>query len=254
MNNLQGNGYLILEHRFNFCIMKNFQLADIELYYTPLKFITKDKISLVDDESKHCSKVMRNSISDVIYITDGKGNIFITEIEKVEKNSLYGKILETISYKNKLKNIFFCIPKLKNPDRIKYALEKCVELGITNFILFESKRTIGKVKNIERFNRIVLSAMKQSLHTFLPVVETTSLKSILKNNGIKILFDQGSDNQFIFKNNLSNKYYFLFGPEGGFESGEIEMIESSNRFVLSNHRLRSETAVIKCASMLTAKI
>ena len=233
--------------------MKNFRLSDIELYYTLPEFITKDKITLVDDEFKHCCKVMRNSIGDVIYITDGEGNIYKTEIEKNEKNSFKGKILETISYKNELKNIFFCIPKLKNPDRLKYALEKCVELGITNFILFESKRTIGKIKNIERFNRILLSAMKQSLHAFLPVVETASLKSIINNPGTKILFDQCSENQFNFKNNLSNTYYFLFGPEGGFESGEIEMIDSSNRFVLSNHRLRSETAVIKCASLLTGK-
>ena len=196
---------------------------------------------------------MRNSIGDVIYITDGEGNIYKSEVERIEKNSLRGKVLETISHKNELKNIIFCIPKLKNPDRLKYALEKCVELGITNFILFESKRTIGRVKNIERFNRILLSAMKQSLHAFLPVIETTTLKSIINNPGKNILFDQGSENQFTFNNNFSNKHYFLFGPEGGFESGEIEMIDSSNRFVLSNHRLRNETAVVMCASLLTGK-
>jgi len=233
--------------------MKHYKLSDIELYYTRPGLITKDIITLVDDEFKHCCKVMRNSIGDVIYITDGEGKIYKTEIEKIEKSILYGKISETISYKNELKNIFFCIPKLKNPDRLKYALEKCVELGITNFILFESKRTIGRIKNIERFNRILLSAMKQSLHSFLPVVETATLKSIIKNPGVKILFDQGSENQFTFKNNLSETYYFLFGPEGGFESEEIEMIDSSNSFVLSNNRLRSETAVIKCASLLSER-
>jgi len=233
--------------------MKNFQLSDIELYYTHLNNVFDGDITLVDDEFKHCNKVMRNSISDIIYITDGEGKIYKTKIENIEKKSLNGKILETISYKNELKNIFYCIPKLKNPDRLKYALEKCVELGITNFIIYESKRTIGGIKNIGRFNRILLSAMKQSLHAFLPVVETAGLNSIIDNSAIKILFDQSSENQFNFTNDLSKKYYFLFGPEGGFEDGEIEMIDPSNRFVLSNHRLRSETAVIKCASLLTGK-
>ncbi len=233
--------------------MKNFQLSEIELYYTQRNNVFDGYVTLADDEFKHCCKVMRNSIGDTIYITDGEGNIYQTEIDKIDKNSLHGKILKTISYKNELKNVFFCIPKLKNPDRLKYALEKCVELGLTNFILFESKRTIGRVKNIERFNRILLSAMKQSLHAFLPVVETAALKSIINKPGIKILFDQSSENQLTFKNNSSDTYYFLFGPEGGFESGEIEMIDSSNRYVLSNHRLRSETAVIKCASLLTGK-
>ncbi len=69
----------------------------------------------------------------------------------------------------------------------------------------------------------------------------------------KILFDQSSENQLTFKNNSSDTYYFLFGPEGGFESSEIEMIDLSDRFVLSSYRLRSETAVIKCASLLTGK-
>jgi len=233
--------------------MKNYKLSNIELYYTLPELIIKDKITLVDDEFKHCCKVMRNSVGDVIYITDGEGNIYKSEIEKIEKNSLYGKVSEIISYKNELKNIFFCIPKLKNPDRLKYALEKCVELGITNFIIFESKRTIGNVINIERFNRILLSAMKQSLHAFLPVVESAVLKSIIKNPGTKILFDQGSENQFNFKNNFSETYYFLFGPEGGFEIEEIERVDSSNRFVLSNYRLRSETALIKCASLLSER-
>lgn len=234
--------------------MKNFKLSDIELYYTQRKNVSDGYIILADDEFKHCCKVMRNTISNFIYITNGEGSIYKTEIEKIKKNSLSGKILDTISYKNELKNVFFCIPKLKNPDRLKYALEKCVELGITNFILFESKRSIGRVKNIERFNRILISAMKQSLHAFLPVAEKTTLKSIVNNPGIKILFDQASENQFNFKNNLTDTYYFLFGPEGGFEDEEIEMIDSSNRFVLSNYRLRSETAVIKCASLLTGRI
>jgi len=234
--------------------MKNFRLSDIELYYTQRKNVSDGYIILADDEFKHCCKVMRNTISDFIYITNGEGNIYKTEIEKIEKNCLYGKILDIISYKNELKNVFFCIPKLKNPNRLKYALEKCVELGITNFILFESKRTIGKVKNIERFNRILISAMKQSLRAFLPVAETTTLKSIINNPAVKILLDQDSENQFTFKNDLLEKCYFLFGPEGGFDREEIEMIDSSNRFVLSNHRLRSETAVIKCASLLTGRI
>jgi 16S rRNA (uracil1498-N3)-methyltransferase len=231
--------------------MKEFKLTDIELFYAQPKNISNGKIEIVDDEFKHCCKVMRNLVGDLIYITDGEGNIYKTEIEKIEKNCLKGKILDTSSYENELKNIFFCIPKLKNPDRLKYALEKCVELGITNFIIFESKRTIGKVKNIERLNKILLSAMKQSLHAFLPVVETASLKSTINNNGIKILFDQNSENHFNFKNDHSKIYYFLFGPEGGFENREIEIIDSSRRFVLSNHRLRSETAVIKVASLLT---
>lgn len=231
--------------------MKKFHLSDIELFFTEQTNISDGKITLVDEELKHCCKVMRNKVGDVIHVTDGAGNIYQSEIETIEKNSLTVNILKTDSYKNNFENVYFCIPKLKNPDRLKFAFEKCVELGITNFIIFESKRTIGRIKNIERFDRILLSAMKQSLHAFLPKLETETLKSITNNPGKKFLFDQASKNRLEFKNNSAEKYYFLFGPEGGFESGETDMIDAANRFVLSNHRLRSETAVIKSASLIT---
>lgn len=231
--------------------MKKLVLSDIELFYSKKMNLAVKKISLHDEEFNHCCRVMRNAAGNIIYITDGKGTIYKTEIEKVEKDYLVGKILEIHSYENDFKNIYFCIPKLKNPARMKFALEKCVELGITNFILFESERTIGKLKNIERYNKILLSAMKQSLHSYLPSALISSLNLILAEDRSKILLNQSSKNQFEFINNPDEEYYFLFGPEGGFDAKEVEIISDNFKFKLSEHRLRTETAIIKCASLIS---
>jgi len=73
---------------------------------------------------------MRSKVGDKIYITNGAGLIFKTEILSIEKNKLSAKIIETIKTENRFKNIFFCIPKLKNPNRFKFVVEKCIELKV----------------------------------------------------------------------------------------------------------------------------
>ncbi len=230
---------------------KNF--SNIELYYSPQITSTKNIIISEDEDYKHIVKVMRHSTGDEIYISDGVGKIFKSKISFINKNYLEAEIEETFSYKNKFSNITFCIPKLKSQDRFEFALEKCVELGITNFIVFNSERTITKGNKTERWERILISAMKQSLRSFLPKISiANSLAEILELDGDKIIFEQNSAKKFLsFENNYSKNYYFIFGPEGGLSENELNLFSDEEKFSLSSNRLRSETAIIKCASMLS---
>lgn len=239
MITVKQNGYLILEH-----------LSDIELYFTPPELVKADEVIITGDEFHHSVHVMRNSIGDTIFITDGKGSIFTSRITKIDNNQLFARILERRVYENRAANIRFCIPILKNPDRLKFALEKCVELGITNFILFHSKYTISKNLQPEKFHKIALTAMKQSLRAFLPQISLAGFNEIINSDGIKIIFHQKADREFDGRIDEDTPTYFLFGPEGGFDDAEINSIEKENRFSLSTNRLRSETAIIKCASLL----
>ena len=228
-------------------------LSNIELYFC--SSISKDgKIfQLADEEFHHATKVMRNKVWDKIYATDGNGKIFEGSISAIEKKNLFVDVIKSFSYKNGLDQFTFCIPNLKNPDRFKFALEKCVELGVTNFILFNSERSVAKGFNTYRINKILLSAMKQSLQAFLPKVEI--FNSVLQFNDLKIekiLFEQTSDSKFMdHKFDLTKQYYFIFGPEGGFSQKEILEINPTLTLNLALNRLRSETAIIKVASILS---
>ncbi|MCU0364469.1 MAG: 16S rRNA (uracil(1498)-N(3))-methyltransferase [Ignavibacteriaceae bacterium] len=225
-------------------------LSNIELYYTSIELITEDNIILTGDEFHHSINVMRNSVDDKIFVSDGKGTIYTAQIATVSVNHLSANIIERRVFENKAGNIWFCIPILKNPDKLKFAFEKCVELGITNFILFSSRYTLSKKVKPEKFHKTVLAAMKQSLRAFLPQIHSASFTDIIKLDGHKILFDQNARIEFEGKVELNKRTYFLFGPEGGFDINEIELVEQQNRFNLSTNRLRSETAIIKCASLL----
>jgi 16S rRNA (uracil1498-N3)-methyltransferase len=223
-------------------------LSDIELYYS--NSAEDELITLSGEEFHHCAKVMRHSPGDEIYITDGRGKIFLTEILDVGRSSLNSRVKKILNYENHYSNIFFCIPKIKSGDRFEFALEKSTELGITNFLIFDSERVVHKSVKKERWGKILLSAMKQSLRSYLPEIKTVnSLNDILNFKGRKILLDQHSEKNITdLKLNEKEKSYFIFGPEGGFTKDEINLF--TEKFKLAENRLRTETAVIKCASLI----
>jgi 16S rRNA (uracil1498-N3)-methyltransferase len=231
--------------------MNDLYFSNIELYYSPLGLVNNE-LHIQGEDFHHIIKVMRHSEGDSIFITDGKGNIFEAEIMEVDKSFLSAKAINSYHYKNKTINSFFCIPKLRNSDRFEFALEKCVELGITNFIIFESRRTVAKGEKTDRWNKILVSAMKQSLRCHVPNLKVVnSVKEIFALNGGKIGFEQNSSNTFANLKIIPDiNYYFIFGPEGGLDHNELELFNPENIYNLAENRLRTETAIIKAASLL----
>jgi len=230
-------------------------LSDIELYYTLPARVKANTAVIEGEEFKHISRVMRHQIGDTIYFTTGMGIIYYGEILSIEKELLTVSVIKHHIYKNNFSNIIFCLPKLKHPDRLEFALEKCTELGITRFVVHNSLRAISKGEKLERWNKILLTAMKQSLRSFLPVIEAiTDYKDLIKLPGEKLIFDQNAEqsiDELIL--NQGKNYYFIFGPEGGLSQEELNEAGSNNIFKIAENRLRSETAVIKCAAIITHK-
>lgn len=232
--------------------MKNNYLSNIELYYSEPQNFLANSVIIDGDDFYHIAKVMRHSAGDEIYVTNGCGKIFQSVISSIGKTNLTAFIKKEYSYKNKLADITFCIPKLKNPDRFEFALEKSVELGITNFIIFNSSRTVAKGAKLERWNKIALAAMKQSLRSYLPVIsEVNSFSELLKLNDEVIFFEQNAENEISALNiSQGKKYFFVFGPEGGFDQEELSLVNEDQIYNLAENRLRTETAVVKFASVL----
>jgi 16S rRNA (uracil1498-N3)-methyltransferase len=228
-------------------------LSNIELYFC--SSVSKDEKSfqLADEEFHHATKVMRNKTGDSIFATDGNGKIYEGVIISIEKQNIFADVIKYNSYKNRLNNFTFCIPNLRNPDRFKFSIEKCVELGITNFVLFNSERSVSKSFNADRINKILLSAMKQSLQSYLPKVEVyDSLLKFGELSDVKVLFEQNSENKLanqVFDE--TKNYYMIFGPEGGFSEKDMLHINPTLILNLAENRLRSETAIIKVASLIS---
>ena len=228
-------------------------LSNIELYFCSVVNFEEQIFLLEQDEFRHATKVMRNKIGNKIFASDGRGKIFEGMIEDINKDNLKSKIIKTYEYEDTLKRFTFCIPNLKNPERLKFALEKCTELGITRFILFNSNHTVSKGFNLERLNKIVLSAMKQSLRAFLPKFEVVnSIKGLNIFGNEIVLFDQiGQTKLSDYKFDEHKNYFMIFGTEGGFSEKEISELKPTIILKLTENRLRAETAIVTAASIIS---
>ena len=231
--------------------------SNTEFYYTPKELISKTSIIIIDDEAKHITRVMRHSIYDEILVTNGEGIVYKAIIKNITRREVIAEIKESYKQKNKMKNITFCIPILKSQDRFEFALEKCVELGITNFIIFSAKKSYKRGVKLERWNKILLAAMKQSLQSFKPKIDfVTSLSSIVNNQRKTIVLEQNADetlsNYLKVETNQKELFdketYFIFGPEGGLVEEELNF--ANHKLQLTENRLRAETAIIATASLI----
>jgi len=232
-------------------------LSDVELFYST--DVKSELINISGDEAHHAVNVMRHKEGDILYVTDGLGNIYKSEITRTSKNNVSLNVLEVHSYKNEFENIHFCIPRMKNKDRFEFAVEKSVEMGVTNFIVFESDRAISKGDKSDKWMKLGISAMKQSLRAILPTFRyAESIDEIIKSYSGEdkkvFLFDQHAEKRFCecAKEIVSagKTTCLVFGPEGGVSERELALFGKEQMLQLTGNRLRSETAVISAAILL----
>lgn len=227
-------------------------LSDSELYYVPGIPPGASNAQLNGDEAYHAAHVMRCRAGERLLLTNGTGCIFQAEVLSAASSLVTLRLLNVTEYPNPLAKIVFCVPRLKNPDRMAFALEKCVELGITRFILLSSERTIPRTDKTERYTKILISAMKQSLRAWLPAIQGNALlnKGFLQNKNV-VLLSQAANTPFGANNLPSGEdVYLIFGPEGGTTPAEDALFPTSSQFSLGPARLRAETAVVMAAALV----
>ncbi len=231
--------------------------SNTEFYFTDPKNISENFIKIYNEEANHIVKVMRHSIDDNIYVTDGKGNVYDSRIIGIEKKAISLKIFKKFNQKNHFENISFFIPILKSSNRFEFALEKCVELGITNFKIYPAEKSQTRGIKLDRWTKILISAMKQSLHSFQPKIEFVELDKLNFQSQKNWIFEQNSKigfNTFLSNNkiNITDKINLFFGPESGLVQKDIDKISDPVFLKLNSNRLRSETAIITAASILSS--
>jgi len=220
----------------------------------------ENEIILSSEESKHATKVLRKKEGDVLDFTDGKGNFYKAEITVADSRKCRLQIVSS-EQKEKQHNyhLHIAIAPTKNMDRFEWFLEKATEIGIDEITPIICNHSERKVIKTERCNKILLSAMKQSLKFHLPKLnEAISFNEFIKQNfeASKYIAHCEKSEKLELKNEkLEEKTLILIGPEGDFSPTEIEMaLQNQFKAVsLSTSRLRTETAGIIAVHTINIK-
>jgi len=216
--------------------------------------ITGD-IILSQEESLHISKVLRLQAGDKIQITNGKGSLANGVINNSSKKNLRIEVID-IEFMDCPYSLELAISPPKSNDRLELILEKCTELGISKIhpvLCFHSER---RNFNMDRLQKILVSAMKQSQKSWLPeLVDPIKFSDFVRldSDFDKFILHCNKDIQRTsLKSELkSKKCLLMIGPEGDFSKLEIETaIAAGYKSVhIGNERLRTETAAIFSTSI-----
>ena len=212
------------------------------------------------EESKHIVKVLRKKEGDTIFITNGLGFLFESEIILASEKKCEVKIAKETFQQPVAFYTHIAVAPTKMNDRLEWFLEKATEIGIHEITPIICDHSERKVYKIDRAEKIIQAAMKQSLHYYLPKInEPISLSQFVKLNfeGQKFIAHCEETDKKSFKNEIKQKekITILIGPEGDFSTKEINLA-IANQFIpvtLGNTRLRTETAALVACHTIALK-
>lgn len=230
----------------------------MQLFYAPE--IARDINVLSPEESHHCIHVLRHKVGDTIHLIDGVGKFYKVLITKASLKACEYEILEIVqSEQEPPVNIHLAVAPTKNIERWEWMLEKATELGVSQITPLMTKRTERANLRIERLQKIILSATKQSLKAIVPVLHPPTgfaqlISNQLQTTGIQKLIAVIDDNNLHLWRvyTKSNDALILIGPEGDFTPEEIELAyqKGFSPVSLGRSRLRTETAAIAACHTL----
>jgi len=222
----------------------------MHLFYTP--DLQNDTYRLSEEESKHCVRVLRLSEGDPLFLVDGKGFFCEAVITTAHPKACELKIIEKKpEYGKREYNLTLAVAPTKNIDRYEWFLEKATEIGIDRVIPVISRFSERKEIKPDRLEKVMVSAIKQSIKAYLPLLEPLkSFKVVIKTpfEGQRFIAHCNAGEKVLLRDAVTKgmNVMILIGPEGDFSVEEVEAAiqEGFQPVSLGEARLRTETAAL----------
>lgn len=233
----------------------------MQLFYLPDMTKSTEQSVFSKVESQHIVKVLRKSVGDEVEVTNGKGDLFTCQITHAHYKACQIKIIAH-QYFSKAHDYYLhmLVAPTKSNDRFEWFLEKATEIGVDEITPILTENAERKTVKIDRYQKIVLSAMKQSLQYHLPKLNSmTSFSEIVslqaEQKYIAHCHAELSREALFKQVKPHQKIILCIGPEGDFSLKEIKLA-LSNGFEpvsLGTTRLRTETAAITACHSVSIK-
>lgn len=232
----------------------------MQRYFAP---INNNQVFLSELDAHHLLHVMRNKVNDKIEVVYDK-QLFLCEIKST--NPLVIDVVNKIEEHSELdKNVTLFVALLKG-DKNEFVMQKATELGVNRIVFVNSKRAVSKLdqasfdKKVERYKLIVKEASEQSHRLYVPTIEGVYDLNKLKKEQLCSLnllayedLHTSSPNIDKIELNKNNSVSIFIGPEGGFDTSEVEYLNSLGfkNISLGRRILRAETACVYTLSVIS---
>ncbi|MDA8685509.1 16S rRNA (uracil(1498)-N(3))-methyltransferase [Robiginitalea sp.] len=226
-------------------------------FFCPTPEINTRQFVLEPEESRHIVKVLRKQVGDTLHITNGKGLLFYTEILEANPKKCTVQVNDCVKNERAAFNLYLAVAPTKRVERFQWLLEKATEIGVTRIIPLICERSERESLPLDRLNRVIQEAMKQSLQTWLPELSppinfNTFLQDNLPHQRF-IAHCEPHEKSLLLELAIKGQdSVILIGPEGDFTPGEIQAARAQNfaPISLGATRLRTETAALVACTAL----
>jgi len=229
---------------------------DIRRFFVPKDNI-KDDLAIIDgEEYVHVTKVMRYKVGYKLILSNGDGYDYHAVISSIDNKKVVCKIEEAVFNERELNTKISLYLGIIKSEKLDFALQKAVELGVREITPVISEYTSEKSFKEDRALRIIVEACKQCGRAIVPTLNrpVTFEQAIKSAKGdILLAYEKETDVKArdLFSS-LSQEVSLFIGSEGGYSQKEIELAKSLNAktFTLGKRILRTETAVISAISAI----
>ena len=208
------------------------------------------------EEAAHASRVLRLESGDEVFLIDGAGCFFKAQLTLVTKGRCLYDIVERLPQEKTWNGrITVAMAPTKVIDRVEWTLEKATEIGIDEFSLLNCSFSERRNVKLERLDKIVIAAVKQSRKAWKPLLNDLQPFEGFVNRprkGAKYIahcyaeIDKKDLYGELLQLNGDEEVTILIGPEGDFSIDEVRLAmgEGYVPVSLGQSRLRTETAAL----------
>lgn len=233
-------------------------MKESHLFYIPGLPECKE---LPAEEAGHAVRVLRAKDGDPLLATDGRGCFYDCVVTESSSRQCTVRVLQAHDAPRLWRGgIWLAVAPTKNMDRMEWLVEKATEIGMDGVTFVNCRNSERKVVKIERIEKIVVSALKQSHKALKPEVGgMEDFKSFVQRpfNGTKFIAHCLTEDLPALYDRLDadSESLVLIGPEGDFTPDEVRMAEAAGfcSVSLGKSRLRTETAALVAVHQMNLK-
>lgn len=217
-------------------------------------------VELSASDAHYVSRVLRLSLNDNVVLFNGSGGEYRCSIERLSKKHVAVKVVEWVDINNESPLTITLAQAISRSDRMDFAVQKAVELGVNHIVPIVTERCNVKLndsrwlKKKAHWQAIAISAAQQSNRCMVPQVSLPCLLDewVAQEQEVSIIADPYVEQSTIHDIKSVSAVRLLIGPEGGFTEAERQRCYQSNFYAmrLGPRVLRTETACVAALAIL----